>query len=152
MKKFIVLIVLSLFVNIQVYAQDSNELLERFKQHRASIYASLNLTNEQAAKINEIDSRIYTELEPEFKEVSLQIKRIDDIANSDDCTVKKVNAVKKDFKSVEKRISEKKHSYEKEFKQVLTPEQKTAYKTAKKEFRIQHKKEIQKLKKSLKNN
>lgn len=150
MKKIGLLIILSLFV--QVYAQDSNELLERFKQHRASIYNSLNLTDEQAAKINEIDTRIYTELEPEFKEVSLQIKRIDDIANSDDCTVKKVNAVKKDFKSVEKRISEKKRGYEKEFKQVLTPEQKNAYKTAKKEFRKQHKKEIQELKKSLKNN
>lgn len=142
MKKIGLLIILSLFV--QVYAQDSNELLERFKQHRASIYNSLNLTDEQAAKINEINSRIYTELEPEFKEVSLQIKRIDDIANSDDCTVKKVNAVKKDFKSVEKQISSKKRGYEKEFKQVLTPEQKTAYKAAKKE--------IQELKKSLKNN
>ncbi len=152
MKKYILFITLSFVLSNPIFAQDSNDLLDRFKQHRNSIYETLNLTESQTEEINKIDAVIYQKLEPELKEIALNISTLDAIAKSDDCTIEKVNAIRKDFKVVEKRISYIKKGYEKEFKQILTSEQKTAYNNAKKEFRTKSKKEIKELKKSIKNN
>lgn len=142
MKKYILLIILSFVLSNPILALDSNDLLDKFKQHRNSLYETLNLTAAQKEEINKIDSAIYQKLEPELQEISLYINKLDEIANSDDCTIEKVNAVRKDFKIVEKRISYIKKGYEKEFKHILTSEQKTVYKNAKKEFRDRCKKEI----------
>lgn len=151
MKKYFILTVLFLLAGVQVLAMDSDELMERFKAHRSKIYKELNLTSEQIADIQKIDEKVYIKLEPELKQMAFNINKIEEIAASEDCTIKKVKAVKKDFKSIEKRISYIKKSYNKEFSNVLTQEQKVLYKTAKENLQLEQKKEIEELKKQLNN-
>ena len=47
MKKIFLIISLSLLICMKAMAQDTEDLLQRFKEHRISIYNSLNLDNEQ---------------------------------------------------------------------------------------------------------
>ena len=87
MKKIVLIMSLALLMCTQVMAQNSDELLNRLKTHRADIYASLNLTYEQKNKINKLDNQIYQELEPDLKQISLKLKQLENLANSENCTI-----------------------------------------------------------------
>lgn len=151
MKKIFIFAMLSLFLSSNVFAEDPESLLVRLKNNRTSIYETLNLTQEQIIEIDKIDAKFYADIQPGLNDISLDINRIQTLAESDDCTLEKVKAVKKDFKLHEKRVSYIKKEYDKKFNKVLTNEQKSAYKTAKKVQKIKIKKEIENLKRSLEN-
>lgn len=111
----------------QTVEEHTTELMNLLKEHRHSIYEQLDLTNEQAIQIEEMDKILYVNLEPEIKKLSVMVKRIEDIANSENCTKKAVYSVQKEFKGVEKDMCAIKKQYIKAFKKVLTPEQKSRY-------------------------
>ncbi len=115
------------FAFAQTVDEHTAELMDLLKEHRSSIYERLDLTPEQAAQIGEMDEKLYAELEPEMKKLSVMVKRIEDIANSENCTKEAVLAVKKEFKGVEKGMVSIKKQYVKDFKKVLTAEQKSQY-------------------------
>ena len=137
---------------MQAMAQDTEDLLQRFKEHRISIYNSLNLDNEQKYKINKLDNQAYKELEPELHKISLKIKKIENIANSNNCTIEQINAVRKDFEKNEQRLSVIKDKYEKEFLLILTPEQRNRYNAAKRVQEANVQREIEALQNILNNN
>lgn len=151
MKKFFCLVFLFFLCGFQVSLAEQTidnspeALLERFKVQRSTIYSCLNLTTAQAEEIKNLDEKIYKELNPELVQISECITRIDALAKSKDCTIKSVNLIKKDFKSTEKNISAIKRDYEKEFKKILTKDQKKLYKTTKKEQNKKLKDEIERL-------
>ncbi len=152
MKKIFLIISLSLLICMQAMAQDTEDLLQRFKEHRISIYNSLNLDNEQKYKINKLDNQAYKELEPELHKISLKIKKIENIANSNNCTIEQINAVRKDFEKNEQRLSVIKDKYEKEFLLILTPEQRNRYNAAKRVQEANVQREIEALQNILNNN
>lgn len=120
----------------------TEDLLNKIKLHRESIYEKLELTSEQAFQINELDKKCYTKLEPQLIKLSVMTKKIEDIANSDNCTKKAVYAVKKEFKSVEKDMNLIKMEYNKEFKSILSSKQKSKYRVARAKKRLEYKQEM----------
>lgn len=129
----------------------SAKLLEKIKSKRVSIYNSLELTSVQTTKINELDHKLYERIEPELKKLSVLTKKIEDIANSDNCTKKAVNNVKKEFRVIEHEINSIKKDYDKEFKTILSPNQKSEYRLLLKQKRMELKEEIEKNRESQKN-
>lgn len=111
----------------QTVDEHTVKLMETLKTYRSSIYESLDLTAEQNEQIKAIDSKLYSDLEPDMKKISVMVKRIEDIANSENCTKKAILNVRKEFKDVEKSMETVKKAYSKEFKKVLTAEQKKQY-------------------------
>lgn len=156
MKKFISLLIITLIIScfqtsIAETIQPSNytqDLILRFKKHRNNVYSKLDLTTSQAEQIATLDNDIYLKLTPELEQISLNLTKIDAIANSDNCTIKQINTIKKDFKSTHKKISKIKSNYERKFKLVLNKNQKSLYKTALKEQKAQIKQEIEEFKQS----
>lgn len=145
MKQILGLICL-FFISTQIVKAEnitSDELLTRFKTHRNAVYQKLDLTEKQARSIKKIDEKVYTKLEPELMQVSFYINKLEEIAKSSDCTIERVDAVKKEFQETEKRISVIKTKYEKSINQVLTQEQKSAYEEAKEIQRKEIQKEIE---------
>lgn len=149
MRRFILVLVLGVIMSTQAFALSDNDLMENFQVQRTTIYASLNLTQTQRNKIKQLDMKMYKTLEPELAEISSYINKIQEIANSPDCSIEKVDAVKANFSNVEKRISVIKDKYEIEFKKILTPAQKTRYNTLKKEQQAKMQRELNSLKNSL---
>ena len=114
------------FTSSFAFAQTTpDELMEKLKTHRNSIYTSLNLSQEQVSKINEIDSKHYVKLEPELVKISFIVNKISDIAESDNCTI---TSLRKD--------------YDKEFKTVLTPHQKLNYRIIRAKKRAELRREV----------
>lgn len=152
MKKIIcsiVVLFITIFITNQIAQAEnitSEELLTRFKTHRNAVYQKIDLTEKQENQINAIDKKVYAKLEPELKQISLYIKRIDEIANSDNCTIERIDEVKEEFKTTEKRISVIKNKQEKAINRVLTKEQKAAYEEAKEVQRKEIQKEVEALK------
>lgn len=139
-----------LMLNTSVYAEGQRpELMDKIINHRISIYEKLNLSDEQTNQIKEIDNRRYSELEPEIVKISNMTKKLENIAESENCTIKSVNEVKKEFKPVQKDLNRINNKFEKEFKQVLTSEQKLKYKQAKIQKRKELKEEVEKQKAAL---
>lgn len=88
------------FIN-PVFAEfQTSEILEKIKNGRAAIYSSLDLTSEQTHEINELDRIFYEKLYPELQEMSMLSQKLERIASSSDCTIKKVKSVRKEFKVV----------------------------------------------------
>lgn len=145
-KNFLLLSFVLLNVISSVQAQDMvlqsspEYLMQKLKNNRGEIYKSLNLTQEQIQNINNIDEKFYMELEPELQQVSVFIQKVQEIAESDNCTIKRVNEVKKDFKATDNRISVIKCRYDKAVKKQLSCKQKRLYKNAKKQQYLELKK------------
>ena len=77
------------FIN-PVFAEfQTSEILEKIKNGRAAIYSSLDLTSEQTHEINELDRIFYEKLYPELQEMSMLSQKLERIASSSDCTIKK---------------------------------------------------------------
>ena len=101
------------FIN-PVFAEfQTSEILEKIKNGRAAIYSSLDLTSEQTHEINELDRIFYEKLYPELQEMSMLSQKLERIASSSDCTIKKVKSVRKEFKVVERNLNLLKKDYEK---------------------------------------
>ncbi len=121
------------------------EMLQTIKGLRNDIYVSLDLTPEQVVQIDELDSALYAELEPEIKKIAGMTQKLEDIANSDNCTKEAVFAVKKEFKTVEKDMNCIYKKYAKNFKTVLTSQQKSKYRQARNAKQAEIKQEIKRL-------
>lgn len=122
--------------------QKTTEFLQRIKVQRDSIHGELNLTNAQIQKKNEIDAVLYKEIQPLLYQISLEIKKIDDLAKSGDCSKESIDAVKKEFRVSEKELSKTAYIHEKEFKDTLTLKQKLRYKLLKRQARAKLKQEM----------
>lgn len=122
--------------------QKTTEFLQRIKVQRDSIHSELNLSNAQIQRKNEIDAVLYKEIQPLLYQISLEIKKIDELAKSGDCSKKSIDAVKKEFRVSEKELSKTAHIHEKEFKDTLTLKQKLRYKLLKRQARAKLKQEM----------
>lgn len=150
MKKtlFLVILCASLSTNAlfaQETAQNDTDLLEQLKQNRSSIYRQLNLSPEQIKKINNIDKQRYAELEPKLEKLTIEQKKLKSLADSGNCTMEEVNAIKSEFDNTEKEISPIQSKYEKDLKNVLSTKQKFQYYRIKRTKRAEMRKEIKKL-------
>ncbi|OLA74990.1 MAG: hypothetical protein BHW62_05010 [Acinetobacter sp. CAG:196_36_41] len=120
------------FIN-PVFAEfQTSEILEKIKNGRAAIYSSLDLTSEQTHEINELDRIFYEKLYPELQEMSMLSQKLERIASSSDCTIKKVKSVRKEFKVVERNLNLLKKDYEKQIGGILTAGQTVEYRVLKK--------------------
>lgn len=119
-----------------------NECLENFKNYRAKIYKSIKLNDEQLLYIKNLDEKFYQATAPEFMNISHYVVKINTIANSDNCSIQEIKSIRKKFDNSSDKISKYKKNYEKQFKKVLTSEQKLAYARTKKQIKAQMKKEI----------
>ncbi len=151
MKKRVLLVVLCLLVTAPVsFAENqvsveteivstaivkddfSSQLLEKIKMQRSTIYNALNLTPCQINKIEEIDKKRYTELEPELRKMSMakcKIKKIADCMENGqgNYTKQDVKNVKREFDLAKDNIKNISDKYDKEMKKVLTSEQCSKY-------------------------
>ena len=106
----------------------SPQLIEKIKVERNAIYNALNLTPEQIKKKNDLDEKRYKELQPKLKQFCVERRALKDLESkkADAKTIKtaqdKLDSTKNDIK----KISSK---YDKEFKKLLTSEQKSKYNT-----------------------
>ncbi|MBP3923830.1 hypothetical protein J6E39_01145 [bacterium] len=128
-------------------AVSENDCLENFKNYRAQIYKSIKLNDEQLIYIKTLDEKFYEEAAPEFMKISRYVIQINDIANSENCSIQEIKAIRKEFDRSSDEISKYKKNYEKNFKKVLNSEQKISYTKSKKQIRAQLKKEIKDFKK-----
>lgn len=147
MKRFIIITCLLLSGNFVFAKIDSPEnyaagILDKMQSHRQSIYENLDLTPAQTEEIAKLDKKIYARIEPDLKQTAILVKKIEDIAESENCTIKAVNKVKKEFKPVQKNLNSVKRDYDREFKKILTDEQRTKYKLVREEKRKELQKEI----------
>lgn len=163
-KRSLLVIFCILILNVKVSADDlgtpksskdsstaqEEMLIKKIQYHRKTIYDSLELTSEQAVEIDKLDKKFFTQIEPDLKKLTVLTNKLQDIANSNNCTKKSVNEVKKEFKAVEKDMNSVKNDYEKELKIVLTREQKSKYNLARKQKRAELQKEMkQEMKKEI---
>ena len=119
------------------------EMMQTIKSLRHDMYVSLDLTPEQAVRIDELDSALYSDLEPEIKKIADMTQKLEDIANSENCTKDAVFGAKKDSKTVEKNFIYKRYS--KEFRRVLTSGQKAKYRQARALKQAELKQEVKRL-------
>lgn len=115
----------------------TENLFQKIKYHRGVIYSSLNLTSEQAAQVQALDKKYFTEIEPEFQKVNVLVKNLEDIAKSRNCTMRAVNKETQKLKRVEKKMNHIKESYNKELDSILTPEQKVQYEVVRKKQQVE---------------
>ena len=114
--------------SIVVKEDYSPQLIEKIKVERNSIYNALSLTPEQIKKKNDLDEKRYKELQPKLKQFCVERRALKDLESkkADAKTIKtaqdKLDSTKNDIK----KISSK---YDKEFKKILTSEQKSKYNT-----------------------
>ena len=104
----------------------SPQLIEKIKTERNSIYNALNLTSEQIKKKDALEEKRYQELQPKLKEFCINRKNLKDLetkkadTNAIKIAQNKLNSTKNEIK----KISSK---YDREFKKILTLEQKSKY-------------------------
>lgn len=105
----------------------STQLVEKIKIERNTIYNALNMTPEQICKKEAIEKKRYEELEPELKKLCLSRKKLKECSESNTSNPKLVSAAQKEVNSARKAIKEISNKYDREFKKVLTSEQKAKY-------------------------
>lgn len=116
-------------VSTSVLAKDdfSPQLLEKIKLQRNTIYNALNLTPCQIKQKDEIDAKRYQALETPLKNMCIARKNLKDISSKKDCKSCEVKKAQKDFDNAKKEISSISNQYDKEFKKILTSDQKAKY-------------------------
>lgn len=142
-KKFILIFICIILTETITFAEQTlnfvenhtAEILTTIRSQRTKVYENLDLSKDQLQIINNIDKRRYDEILPEILKLSELVQALDDLANSGECTIKKVNAVKKEFKPVQDELYNINRKYETELQIVLTKEQSVAYKKARKQIR-----------------
>jgi len=103
------------------------QLLEKIKAERNTIYNSLNMTPQQLVKKDAIDERRYGDLEPQIKKLCLSRKNLKDLQADKNSDKSKIKSTQKDIESARQEIKHISNKYDKEFKKILTSEQKSKY-------------------------
>ncbi len=105
----------------------SPQLIQKIKLQRNTIYNALNLTPDQVKQKDEIDAKRYAELEPELQKFCLTRKKVKDLECSKNCSKKTLKAAKKEFEASKDCIKSISNKYDKQFKKILTSDQKSKY-------------------------
>lgn len=153
---FVCLVVYSLFnpVLAETVPESGDAVLsciEKIKLQKNDIYSHINLTQIQKTQIENLDIKLYNDIEPILREMYAITDNIQSIANSNDCSMQKINEEKQKLKSVNKKLVLIKKPYEGNLANILTIEQRRAYKHLKKQKQAEMKREIKKMKQDCKN-
>ena len=105
----------------------SPQLVDKIKAERNTIYNALNLTPEQMQKKDCIEKKRYEALEPELKNLCLSRKKLKDLQAAKSADSKLINSAQKEVNVARKEIKSISNKYDKEFKKILTSEQKSKY-------------------------
>lgn len=107
------------------------DLMTSMYNERATLYNVLNLSNDQQKCKDVIDKKRYEELGKQFQEYEKEKYVLDKMCNynASEAAVKKQEKV---VKNIEKEMQKIGKKYDKEFKSVLNPEQKSKYNTVRK--------------------
>ena len=105
----------------------STQLVEKIKAERNTIYNALNLTEVQLQEKDEIEKKRYEALEPELKKLCLSRKKLNDLETSKSADIKTIRSAQKEVNEARKSIKSISNKYDKEFKKILTSEQKAKY-------------------------
>lgn len=105
----------------------SLQLINKIKMERNTIYNALNLTFEQIKQKDAIEEKRYSELEPTLRKYCLCHKKLNDIKKSKTTNENEIKAVQKEIDSLKKDIKDISNKYDKNFKKILTGEQKSKY-------------------------
>lgn len=128
---------------LAIGCETSNDLTyERILKLRSDIQEQLNLSQKQAQRRIEINTIYYPMINSKFIEIDEQIRKINNLVQSENCTIEQVDIIKKDFKLIEAELSEINKQYENEFKATLTLKQKIKYSKLKRQNRKILKKEL----------
>lgn len=103
------------------------QLVEKIKMQRSAIYNALNLTPAQIKKVNEIENCRYKDLEPELRQLCILRKKLKGLNSAKTCDKSAISATEHELCKVKKNIRSISNKYDKEFKKVLTSEQKSKY-------------------------
>lgn len=105
----------------------SSQLVEKIKLQRQTIYNALNLTPCQLKQTEQIEARRYAAIEPELSKFCILRKKVKTLSCEKNCDKKAINAAEKDLNQVKKNIKNISNKYDKEFKRILTSDQKAKY-------------------------
>ncbi len=105
----------------------SPQLIEKIKIERNSIYNALNLTPKQIQKKDAIEIKRYRDLEPVLRKLCLCRKQLKEQQSSKDLNNKSIDVTQKELNSIKQDIKTISNKYDKEFKKILTSEQKSKY-------------------------
>ena len=105
----------------------SLQLVDKIKAERNTIYNALNLTPEQIQKKDSIEKKRYEALEPELKKLCLSRKNLKDMETTKSTDVKTIKNAQKEVNEARRDIKSLSNKYDKEFKKILTSEQKAKY-------------------------
>lgn len=105
----------------------SSQLVDKIKAERNTIYNALNLTSEQIQKKDSIEKKRYEALEPELKKLCLSRKKLKELETTKSADVKTIKHAQKEVNEARRDIKSLSNKYDREFKKILTSEQKAKY-------------------------
>ena len=105
----------------------SSQLVEKIKMQRNTIYNALNLTPCQLKQTDEIEKRRYAAIEPELSKFCILRKKVKTLSCEKNCDKKALKTAEKDLNRVKKNIKNISNKYDREFKKILTSDQKSKY-------------------------
>ena len=105
----------------------SSQLVDKIKAERNTIYNALNLTPEQIQKKDCIEKKRYEALEPELKKLCLSRKKLKDLETTKSTDTKTIKHAQKEVNEARRDIKALSNKYDKEFKKILTSEQRAKY-------------------------
>lgn len=118
----------------------STQLVEKIKIERNTIYNALNLTPKQICKKEAIEKKRYEALEPELKKLCLSRKKLKNCTNAKQTDSSAVKAAQKEVNAARKAIKNISNRYDRDFKKILTSEQRSKYNMIRKLKRAELKK------------
>ena len=105
----------------------SSQLVQKIAIQRSTIYNALNLTPEQIKQVKHIDECRYKELEPELRNLCILRKKLDLLNKQESCNKQQIKTTEKELDCTKKQIKSISNKYDKEFKKLLTSDQKSKY-------------------------
>lgn len=106
----------------------ADNIINRVKSHRCTIYEQMNLTEEQLEEIEELDRKYYIQAKSDLIMIAILSTNLENLAENPDCTTKEIRKIQKDIKYTQKEMNKLKKDYNNKFKSILTWKQKSVYK------------------------
>lgn len=103
------------------------QLLSKIKGQREVIYNSLSLTQEQLKKLDELEAKRYTDLEPQLRILCCAKNKLKNLNENSSSTDKEITAAQKELDKVRKDIKKTSKKYDSQLKKILTHDQWTKY-------------------------